>query len=100
MESVWTHATVQPLKDAVDTNFPGLNNTDRNSLLWGATAFPMGSSYQICEQLVELRRTIDGVRSRPGFVSDRSDLQLALGIADAQVTACMKNEVKSQCRVS
>lgn len=94
-----TDEEVQMMKDTVEANFPGLTDKELDSLLWGATCFPFGSPEQICRQLREHRRTIDDLRANPDFQvrnQDRTDVYLALTIAEAQTTQCMKNEVKTQ----
>jgi len=95
MKNPETDDEVQALKDAVETNFPGISGEELNSLLWGATSFPAGGVEQICGQLCEHRQRINELRARSDFQSDQSDVDLARGIADAQMTLGMKNEVKS-----
>lgn len=89
--------------DAVEKLFPHLSSQERNTLLWGSTAYPFLEGDRIREQLSELRDKIDSLKERPGFWPRYdesgllwSDVEIALSIADAEMSLCMKNPMKRQ----
>ncbi len=62
---------------AVQKYYPDLPEEDWSDLLWGATAFPMGSPEQIEEQLAEAKDNTDGT------------LEGALSYADKKMSEAM-----------
>ncbi len=89
--------------DSVEKYFPGVSVKEMNDLLWNATAYPCVEGEHVAKQLAELRDQIDALKDRPGFYPrfdasglPWSDVEIAMGIADADMSMCMKNPVKQQ----
>lgn len=85
---------------ALEKYFPGISGSEQHSLLWNATAFPFGDNWYVATQLAEKRQMIDELKERPGWTPfdskgmPLSDVEIAVCIANAEIAACMKNEVK------
>jgi hypothetical protein len=75
--------------DAAKTIFPNLKGEEYGHLLWGATAYPFAGPEIVTEQLQRLRGEIDRPENAD-YVKERGELSMALGIAESEMDAAMR----------
>lgn len=69
--------------NAIATHLPKIDTKDYSELLWSSTAYPMGDTQYLVDQIIELAAKTDG------------SLEQCRAYADMETTKAMANRVES-----